>query len=250
VIKLDDALMGYLIANASGEFTPQDVVSFLSKPLNIGTQISIVENSMVYKSSASVKADLTQMAQNPAVAQRLAQDAETLDVFLKAFNMEQLRDASAAHRERAERENETFLDMIRLGQNLEGIARPIVIFEDDDIIHEAKHIDFIVRYWDVVRNNPQFLMDFYIHLEKHRMQKEEKEAKVLAGASLATGQMVALGAQQKPPGLQEISQDAQLKKLQEQMMAGAKTPPDGGAPPGAAPKSPDAPAATSKPGAT
>lgn len=254
VIKLDDALMGYLIANASGEFTPTDVISFLSKPLNIGTQINIVENSMVYKSSASIKADLTQMAANPAVQQRLATDAKTLDKFLKAFNMEQLRDKSAPHRERAERENETFSDMIRLGENLQGISRPIVIFEDDDIIHEEEHTDFIVQYWEQVRNNPTFLMEFYIHLEKHRMQKDEKEAKILAGASLATGQMVTMASQEQPPNPMQIAQDAQMKQLQAKMMAsqgqpqGAEMPKTGDAPKGAKPKSPTAPAATSQAG--
>lgn len=254
VIKLDDALMGYLIANAAGEFTPQDVVSFLSKPLNIGTQINIVENSLNFRSSASIKADLTQMAANPAVQQRLASDAKTLDKFLKAFNMEQLRDAAAPQRERAERENETFLDMLRLGKNLQGISRPVVIFEDDDIIHEDEHTEFIVKYWDVVRNNPEFLMEFYTHQERHRLQKEEKLAKLMPGTSLATGQMVLAGSQQQPPGPQQITMDTLMKQMQAQMMAshgqpqGGEMPPDAGAPPGAKPKSPGAPAATTQPG--
>ncbi len=248
-IKLDEALLGYMVANASGEFTPQDVVSFLSRPLNIGTQITVVENSMVYKSSASIKADLTQMAANPAVLQRLTSDAETLDKFLKTFDMEQLRDSSAPHRERAERENETFLDMLNLGQDLEGISRPVVIFEDDDIIHEAKHTDFIVRYWDIVRHNPQFLMEFYIHLEKHRMQKEEKAGAVMAGASLATGTMATMAAQQPPPNVQQIAMDSQMKMLQKQMIPPApEMPKQAGTPPGAAPKSATAPAATTPQG--
>ncbi len=254
VIKLDDALMGYLIANASGEFTPQDVMSFLSKPLNIGTQITIVENSMVYRSSASIKADLTQMATNPAIQQRLATDAETLDKYLKFFQMDQLRDTSANQRDRAERENETFLDMMKLGANLEGIGRPIVIYEDDDIIHENKHADFIDRYWDEVRHNPEFLLEFYTHQEHHRLQKEEKAAKLLNGAALLTPDMVAAGAQQPPPNPQQVTIDAQIKSMQAQMMASQGQPqgtdmqPDAGAPPGAKPKSPTSPAATTKPG--
>lgn len=249
VIKLDDALMGYLIANASGEFTPQDVVAFLSKPLNIGTQITIVENSMVYRSSASVKAELTEMAQNPAVQQRLASDSETLDEFLKAFQMDHLRDKSAAQRDRAERENETFLDMMRLGKDMEGISRPVVIFEDDDIIHEAKHADFIVKYWDSVRNNPDFLMAFYMHQERHRMQREEKEAKIMAGASLAAPQMVTMGSQQQPPNPQQIAIDSQMKSLQSQYMAqSGGLAQEAGAPPGAAPTSPTTPAASTPAG--
>ena len=251
VIKLDDALMGYLITNAAGDFTPNDVISFLSKPLNIGTQINIVENSMVYKSTASIKADLNEMAANPAVQQRLASDAKTLDKFLKAFNMEQLRDAAAPHRERAERENETFRDMLNLGKNLEGIQRPLVIYEDDDIIHEAEHSEFIVKHWDLARNNPEFLMEFYIHLERHRLQKEEKEAKLIAGASLLTGQMVTAASQQQPPGAPQIAMDSQMKQLQAQMLGPGMSPEmqaDPAAPPGAKPKSPGAPAATTQPG--
>ncbi len=247
VIKLDDALMGYMISNASGEFTPQDVISFLSKPLNIGTQVNIVENSMIYKSSASLKADLVEMAQNPAVQQRLATDAKALDKYLKAFDMEQLRDSSAPHRERAERENETFLDILRLGKNLEGISRPLVIFEDDDIIHEDEHSSFIVKYWDVVRHNPQFLLEFYTHIEHHRLQKEEKAAKLAAGAALLTGQMVQGAAQQPTPQPQQIAMETQVKQMQAAAL-GPSMAPDTGAPPGAAPKSPTAPAATTQPG--
>lgn len=247
VVKLDEALMGYLIANASGEFTPQDVVSFLSKPLSIGTQINIVENSMVYRSSASVKAELNEMAQNPAVQNRLTNDAKTLDKYLKFFNMEQLRDGSAAHRERAERENETFLDMLRMGQNLGGISRPLVIYEDDDIIHLDEHSDFIVKHWDLVRHNPDFLMQFYMHQERHRLQKEEKEAKLVNGAALAAGQMVAMGSQQQPPNPQQIAMDSQMRQLQAQAI-GPTAPQEAGAPPGAAPKTPGAPASTTQAG--
>lgn len=254
VIKLDDALMGYLISNAAGEFSPQDVISFLSKPLNIGTQIRVVENSVIYKSTASKKADLIQMATNPAVQQRLATDAEVLDDFLKVFEMDQLRDRGKPHRERAERENETFLDMMQMGNDLQGISRPIVIFEDDDIIHEAKHTEFIVNYWESVRNNPAFLLEFYIHLERHRLQKEEKAARLLAGASLETGQMVLGASQTQPPGPQQIFMDSQMRSLQSAALGSQGQPqgpdmnPAPGAPPGAAPKSPTAPAATTQPG--
>jgi hypothetical protein len=249
VIKLDDALMGYLKANAAGEFTPQDIISFLSKPLNIGTQVNIVENSMIYRSSASKKADLTEMAQNPAVQQRLASDAKTLDRFLKVFDMEQLRDAAAPHRERAERENETFSDMVNLGKNLEGIARPVVIFEDDDNIHIEEHTDYIVKNWDVVRNNQEFLLEFYTHLERHRLQQEEKTAKLINGAAMATGQMVMLGSQQQPPQPQQIAMDTQMKQLQKQMQAQTGgIPTEAGTPPGAAPTSPETPAAKTQPG--
>jgi hypothetical protein len=252
VIKLDDALMGYLISNAAGEFTPQDVMSFLSKPLNIGTQITIVENSMVYKSSASRKADLAQMTQNPAVQQRLTADAKVLDKYLKFFEMDQLRDASSAQRDRAERENETFLDMLRLGQDLEGIPRPVVIYEDDDVIHEDEHTDFIVRYWETVRHNPAFLLEFYTHMERHRLQREEKQAKLMPGGAQLAGQMVSMASQQPTPQPQQVMVDSQIKNMQQKLMASqgatGEMQPEGGAPAGAKPKSPSAPAATTQAG--
>lgn len=249
VIKLDDALMGYMISTAAGEFTPQDVAAFISRPLNVGTQVNIVEDSMVYKSSASVKADLAQMAQNPAVQQRLATDAKTLDKFLKEFGMDQLRDDSAPHRERAERENETFLDMLNLGQNLEGISRPQVLYEDDDIIHENEHADFIIKYWDRVKHNKEFLLEFYTHQEKHRMQKKEKQAELMAGASLLTPTMEA-GASQAPiPTPQQVAVDSQMRMMQKMNAPqAAEMQPDNVAPPGAKPKSPTAPAQAVQPG--
>lgn len=256
VLRLDDALMGYMVANAAGEFTPSDVVSFLSTPINIGTQITVVENSMVFKSSASIKADLNQMAMNPAVQQRLASDAKTLDKFLKAFDMDDLRDRSAPQRDRAERENEAFLDMLRMGPDTQGLSRPVVIFEDDDDIHEDEHTDFIIRYWDIARHNVNFLMEFYIHQERHRLQKMEKGAQLMPGGSMAAGTMVTMAAQEQPPNPQQISLDSQIKQLQQQAISGAsarkvqgpKLTKQVGTPNGGAPQSPTAPAATTLPG--
>lgn len=239
VIKLDQGLMGYMIANSAGEYTPNDIISFLSKPLAIGTQVDVVEDSMIYKSPASVKADMAEMIQNPAVQQRLATDAKALDKVLKVYGMEQLRDRAAPQRDRAERENETFLDMLRMGSQMEGIQKPVVIFEDDDIIHEDEHAEFLVKYWDQARNNPQFLMEFYTHQERHRLQKEEKAARLMAGASLLTGEMVTSAAGQQPPTAQQVGIDAQIKQLQ-QMQIPPEMNPNAAAP---------APSPVAKPGA-
>ncbi len=248
VINLDDALMGYLISNSSGEFSPQDVVAFMSQPIGLGTQIRITDGSMVYRSTASIKADLAEMSQNPAVLQRMSTDARVLDKFIKLYGMEELRDSSAPHRDRAERENEAFMDMIRLGQNLEGVSKPIVLYEDDDDIHLSEHGDFIIKQWENVRNNQQFLFDYYVHTEGHRLQKEEKQAKLIAGAALATGQMAAQSVNAPPPNLQQIATDTQ-NKLKAQIGAqGAGMPQAQGAPPGATPTNPTTPAANTQPG--
>jgi hypothetical protein len=259
VITLEDSLMGYLTSNAAGEFTPSDVISFMSKPLGVGTQIKIVETSMALKSQATYQALLQELGQGP-LAQRLGSDAKVLDKYLKAFGVETFRDSSAVHRDRAERENETFIDVIRLGFDMEGIAKPIVVFEDDDDIHINEHTEFITKYWDQVRNNKAFLMEFYIHMETHRLQKEEKQAKLISGASLETGLMVQQASQIPRPSMQTISSDSQLRKMQAQQKqeqqanapgqgVESTSTPQAGAPPGARPTNPGAPASTTKPAA-
>lgn len=250
VVKLDDQLMGYLMANASGEFTPSDIVSFLSSPLNIGTKIKITDTSMLYKSSASLKADMAQMVQtNPAFAQKLATDAKLFDQYLKIYGMEQIRDKSSAQRDRAERENETFLDMVAMGPNLHGMTAPKVLFEDDDIIHEEEHTDFIIRYWDMIKDNKPFLMAYYTHVEKHRLQKQEKQAMLMPGTSLLTDQMMQLAGNQPAPNLPQAAMGNMQMKMaqagQAQTQPGVSSnkqagPP--GTPPGAPPKEPSAPA--------
>jgi hypothetical protein len=248
-----------MVSNSAGEFTPQDVISFMSKPLSIGTQIKIVENSMSLKSKASEQALLQELAQGP-LGQRLGQDAKVLDKYLKAFGVETFRDKSAAHRDRAERENEAFLDIMRLGFDTEGVAKPLVIFEDDDNIHIDEHTEFITKHWDLVRHNKAFLMEFYIHMETHRLQKEEKEAKLIPGASLQTGTMVSSAASIPAPSVQVVAMDSQQRKMREQEEAMMKanapgqgveqtTPNAPGAPPGARPTAPGAPAETTKPAA-
>lgn len=257
-VELDKALMGYLVCNAAGDFTPDDVIAFMSRPLPIGTQVKIVENSMALKSKATQQATMQELAQGP-LATRLGQDAKVLDKYLKAFDMETLRDSSAAHRDRAERENETFLDMARLGFDVEGLSLPIVLFEDDDDIHINEHTDFIVKYWDTVRDNKDFLMQYYIHCETHRIQGDEKKAKVMPGTSLQVGNMVQQASQVPLPSMQTIQMQTQLQKMQAQQaqaqnpQAQAPNPGQGkrmttqpkpGAPPGARPTAPGAPAQT------
>ena len=69
---------------------------------------------MIEQSKATLQANMLELAKGPA-QQRLGQDAKVLDTFLKYFDADPLRDDSATHRDRANRENEVFLDMARLG---------------------------------------------------------------------------------------------------------------------------------------
>lgn len=224
VISLDDSVMGYLKRSAAGEFSVDDVVSFLSSPIDYGVDIKVVKSSMAIKSKATYQATLQEVAQNGAVANRISTDAKVLDAYLKEFDIVALRDASAPHRDRAARENEVFLDMLRLGPDTEGITRPIVLFEDDDVIHEAEHQELIIKNFEELRNNEYLLMEVITHMERHRMQREEKEGKLMPGTSLQAATMEAQARKTALPTPQTIFMDAQMRKQQQAQLP----PPDQG----------------------
>lgn len=236
VVKLDDNVMGFLKRSAAGEFTTADVVAFLSTPLDYGVDIKVQESSMAVKSKASQQALLQELA-GGALGQRISQDAKVLDEYLKYFDAETLRDASAAHRDRANRENEVFLDLLRLGPNTEGLAKPVVIFEDDDIIHLAEHTETFAKNFEEFRNNEMFMLEFMTHMEHHRMQQAEKNATLMPGAATQTAGMMAQARQSALPTPQTIQVDAQNRKMQEQA---AQAPAPGGKAP-QAPRQPSGP---------
>jgi hypothetical protein len=256
VLKLDDAVYSYLIQNAEGEFTPSDVVSFLATPLNVGTQIKIEESSMDFKSKAQLKADLAQaMTSNKAIADKIGTDANLFWQYMKLFNIK-LRDRSVPHRERAERENEFFVDMLRQGAFPQKQMMPRVLWEDDDTIHEDEHAEFIITYYEQLRNNPELMFAFYVHLEQHRLNKEQKQAQLLMQTSLQAGPITQLSAMQGQvaPSLQQIGMDTQLRQMQEQMLGqtSQQTPKQEmgklpGAPKGANPKAPGGAASEAAP---
>jgi hypothetical protein len=208
---IDDRLMSYIMASAAGSFTESDVISFLKNPIAIGTKIKIVESSMNFKSSDSIKADLVQVVQNPAVMMRLQNNPKVLDQYLKIFGAEAYRDKSHTHWDKVERENERFHDLAKLGLNSQ-IVKPVVIWEDDDVIHEEDHSDFIVENWELLQDKPDVLFEIYLHLEQHRIQKEIKLGRLLPGTSLRVPQMMAMSGGQQPPQPQEIMLDSMMKQ--------------------------------------
>lgn len=257
--RLDDYTIGYLMRTSAGEFTTDDVVSFLTQPLPVGTQVKIVENSMAIKSKATEQATLAELARGPA-QQRIAQDAKVLDKYLKSFDAEHLRDASAAHRDRAERENEAFMDMIKMGVGAPGITKPIVIDEDDNIIHMGEHDEFLITVWDQVRDNKEFLLEFYTHKEMHRLKELVKQGQLMPGAEMSTGAMVQQGAQTPLPSVQAIFQRSMMEKMQAQSQPqpppgqsqqspqpqGPRMPSEG---PGPSPQNPETPSQNTQAGA-
>ncbi len=253
VVKLDPHVMGFLKRSAAGEFTTADILAFLTTPLDYGIDVKVVESSMAVKSKASQQATLQELA-GGALAQRLGSDAKVLDEYLKYFDASTLRDGSADHRDRANRENEVFLDMLRMGPNMEGLAKPVVLFEDDDDIHATEHIATWIKNFEEFRNNKVFMLQFMAHMEQHRLQKDEKSGKLMPGASTQTTAMMQQGMQGALPTPQAIFVDSQQKAQQQAMQqaqgAGAPQPPaPGGKPPAPGPggKAPQAPRQPSGP---
>lgn len=214
IIKLDDNVLGFMKRAGAGEFTTQDVIAFLSTTLDYGVDIKVVKSSMVIKSKATQQATLQELA-GGVLAQRLTTDAKVLDEYLKFFDAETLRDASAPHRDRACRENEVFQDMFRMGPDTDGIQMPIVLQEDDDTIHMAEHDEFIIKNFEDLRNNPALLQEIITHNERHRIQLEEKSGKVMPGASTQVGPMEQMASQQALPTVQTVYLDSQMRKKAE-----------------------------------
>lgn len=214
-IELDQNVMGYLQRSAAGEFKPQDVVAFISTPMDYGIDIKVTRDSMAIKSKASNQATLQELAKGP-LGQRLQQDAGTLDTYLKFFDAETLRDGSAVHRDRATRENEVFMDYARLGHNAEGINLPIVIFEDDDNIHIDSHTKFLLENSEDLLQNEDLLRVILMHNEQHRIQQKEKTGEVSPGSTAQVPAMMAQARQQQVKPLPMIYYDTQKKQQQQQ----------------------------------
>lgn len=214
VVRLDDNMIGYLKRNAAGNFSIPDVIAILTAPTDFGINVRVEESSMSIKSEATAQATMQEVAQNPGVQQRMMQDAKVLDAYLKKMGVETLRDASHVHRDRAERENEVFDDLMRLGANQEGVSWPVVLFEDDDIIHVQEHEEWLVANSDEIIQNPNFMNQLLLHINTHRQQGEEKLGKLLPGTSQQTPAMMAISAQAQPPMPGAVMQYNQMKQSQ------------------------------------
>lgn len=220
VIRMDDQVMGYLQRNSAGEFDTHDVISVMGKPLDYGVDIRVDSESLQVRSKGTHQANLMELAKLGPVQQRLGLDAEVLDEFLKVFDAEKLRDASAPQRDKARKENEIFRDMARLGPDKAGIELPTVIFEDDDDIHIAMHDREIVKNYYVLSQNPWALQQIVQHKETHRMQKKEKAAEVPPGTSLQVPNFFSrvVGNSMPPPEVlaQQKAQTDEAKKAEAQ----------------------------------
>ncbi len=202
VVELDQDIMGYLQRAAAGEYQPQDIVALLSTPVDFGVDVNVDADTMAARSKATQQATILELLNGPGAVR--AQNPKVLDKVFKNFDAEDLRDESAPQRDRAVRENEIYSDMLRLGANLEGITPPVVLFEDDDLIHIAEHTEFIVQNSDEIMRNPDLFTAIIQHNERHRLQQSEKMGELMPGASLQTPNMSQKLAGQAPPDVGQI----------------------------------------------
>ncbi len=182
-VKLEDDVVGYLKTHSAGSYTVQDVAAFMESDFHLGSQIRVVSGSMQFRSKATQQANLMELAQKTPLGARLGQDADVMDKFLKIFDVEGLRDGSAAHRDKAQSENEIFEDLLQLGPDGKVQAMPFVLVEDDHDIHIASHTDWLVKNASEVTQRGWLFQALCTHLEQHRIQSNELAGKVPIGTS-------------------------------------------------------------------
>jgi hypothetical protein len=236
VIKLDDNVMGYLQRAAAGEFQPSDVMAMLGGKAAFGVEIVVETDSMHLRSRATQQATMADLAQNnAAVSQRLQQNPGVLDNFLEFFGADKLRDKSASHRDRAQRENEQYSDLLHLGGEALSTGLPVVLEEDDDSIHIDEHTDFLIQNSDEITRNPAFFQVIKTHINRHIIQMNEKQGNAAPGTSIQTPALMALAQKQPPPTVQTIFQTASMEQQQQQMQQQQAQKKGGGAGPTQAP---------------
>lgn len=213
VESVGEDMLGYLKRCATGEFLPDEAISFLTRDIELGVDIKVEAGSMQVESKATKQFNLLDLVQKTAFGQRLATDVKVQDEFLKEFGAETLRGFAGAHRDRADNENEIFTDMIKLGIDRMGQSSPNVLFEDDDEIHIAEHSDFIIRNASEITSNAPMMMLVLTHVETHRIQLKEKAGE----APPTSARMVPIAqatARKQPINPQAIQAEVQQRKLQ------------------------------------
>jgi hypothetical protein len=200
---------------------------------------------MSVRSKATQQATLLELIGSP-IGAPLAQDPGVRDTILKFFDAEQLRDKGSVHRDRADRENEVFEDMIRLGANIEGVPRPVVAFADDDQTHVMHHETWLVANFNRLRGNEPVFFELLAHIEQHRAQTMEKQGQMLPGTSLIIPQtMVGLVGAPTPTVQQVAGYTFQQQQMQQQQAAMGAQAPQGNA---QAPQAPRQPSGAGEPG--
>ncbi len=261
--KLGEDVFGSLKRSAAGEFTPSDIQTLLRTPLDFGVDVRVEPGSMIAKSKASIQATLIDIVQKTPAGERLNNPA-VLDKFLKYFDADLLRDQSALHRDRAQKENEKFADMGILGPSAIGINMPLVMPMDDDRIHIQEHEADMIERAEELQTNPFELELRLFHVEMHRQALKEKQGELAPGTTAAFPVTYNQYAQIGPANPAQVMQ--RQMQMQQAKAQAAQAMPPGNAPqpqpaqgprgqkqapgqPGPAPVQPSTPSANTPPAA-
>jgi hypothetical protein len=219
-IKLGDDVIGYLKREAAGKFTIQEAVAFIATPMNFGVDVNVVEGSMEMKSRATTQANYLELNAKTPLGARLANDASVLDKFLKVFDAHHLRDKSAAHRDRVQRENEVFADILAIGPSGKAEDMPVVWAQDDHDIHIADHAEWMIKNDYELSKSQWVFAQITLHIEQHRIQQRELQGQVPIGTTDLVPQMMAnVGGAPQAGGV--IMEKQQMDAQQAQQAANA-----------------------------
>jgi hypothetical protein len=231
VTSLDDQTFGFLKRSAAGQFSDKDIVAFLQTPLDQGVDIMVRAGSMVSKSQASKQADIMEFIQKTPASERL-NDAGVLDNVLKDFGIDALRDKSAVHRDKVQRENELFFDLGNLGPNATGVQIPVVCPADDHQIHITDHELDLVEKWDDIQHDEFQMTLRMFHIDMHKVYQKEQIGELPQGSAYNFGQLYDQAKSMQPRSLQEVQAlKAQGDQIKLQNTAKANTAPAPGGQP-------------------
>jgi hypothetical protein len=226
-------IIGYLMRNASGEFSPPDIKAFIDMPLSYGVDISVRAGSMQAKSKATMQATYLDLIQKvPSLAGRL-NDADVLDRVLVEFDADVLRDKSSVHRDKARKENDILLDIAQQGPDA-MLPLPVVCEKDDHAIHMAEHEAEYVKRFDELQQDEFSLQVWMMHIEMHRYYQKAQVGELPSQTMNNIREIVKIGKTNPPKSLQQIQQEGvnlQQKQAGAQQQPGAP----GGQPPAGAP---------------
>lgn len=234
-------VIGYMMRNASGEFSPADIRAFMDMPLAFGVNISVRAGSMQAKSKATSQATYMDLIKNVPILSNRLQDADVLDRVLQEFDAEVFRDQSSVDRDRARKENDILIDICEQGPDA-LLPLPVVCENDDHIIHGMEHEAEYKRRFTELQADEFALQVWNLHMEMHRFYAKQQRGEIPPGTMHNFRQLTKVAGSSLPDDLGTSMQKGAM--LQQKMAE----PPRGGQPQGG-PQASGAPPGQPPPGA-
>lgn len=231
-IKFDESVVAMIKRSTDGAVTDSDVVAFLNGPIDFGVDIGVSAGSMRTKSKATEQANAMEVMALPAAQQKVAADPLLFDEFLDFMDVKILRDISSIHKDRSRKENTEFMEFakIRNPQMMQqAIAdMPVVIWDDDDMIHLREHKADFIKNFDAYKRNPTIMSIYHQHCALHeqnlkaKQQMQDPSVAQQAAGMEQRAEQTAMAKQQmnsQPMGLAQAVQTFRDQKAAEQVAA-------------------------------